>query len=232
MRILFLLIFSCNCAVLAQEMTAQEAQANLNVIGGAGYTARTFDNRYEGVKGCPTFFEKYTIAVIRQTDGRRGISKETNLDLMNQELIFKKKNQEWVLSRGFVRNFTFFDGKDSIRFLKEVIGDKGEQYLQCLTQGQLMLLKLNVKTFVRANYEGAYSADRTYDEFKNGKKTFLKLSNGNIVEIKNKKDIIKALPGKETLISNYVKGNLLDLKNESHLISLIEYLDTSNTTSK
>lgn len=212
-------------------MTAQEAQANLRVLGGAGYTARAFDSRYEGVKGFPTLFEKYVAAAIRLSDGKRFTYKASNLDVVNQELVIVKNEKEWILSKSVIRSFTFFDGIDSVRFIKLSSVEKDGLYFQQLVRGEVELLKLNTKTFVKADYQGAYSADRTYDEFKNGKKYFLKLSEDRVEEIKTKKDLQKLLPQHQQWLETFIRENKLDMKEESHLISLIENLNSANASS-
>lgn len=229
------LLFTIFSTLQGQEMTPVEAQANLKAIGasvgGAGSTARTFDNRYEGVKGFPTLFEKYVTADIRLSDGKRFHYKAGNLDLINQELVIVKNNQEWILSKSVVRSFTFFDGKDSLRFVKmSDLGNK-EVYFQQLVSGNIELLKLHTKTFVKADYQGAYSADRTYDEFKNGKKYFLKLPEEKVGEIKTKKDLQKLLPQHQEWVETFIKQNRIDMKEESHLISLIENLNAAIASS-
>lgn len=227
---LLLLLFLVSAELHAQEMTTQEAQANLKILGGAGYTARTFDDRYEGVKGFPTLFEKYMAADIRLADGKRFTNKATNLDVVNQELIIVKNEKEWILSKSVVRNFTFFDGKDSVRFIKLNVEESGEVYFQQLVKGEIELLKLHSKTFVKADYKGAYSSGRTQDEFRNTKKYFLKLSEDKVEEIKTKKDLQKLLPQHQAWLETFIKENKLDVKEESHLISLIENLNSANTS--
>ena len=91
-----------------------------------------------------------------------------------------------------------------------------------------MVYKRYQKEFVRANYEGGYSADRKYDEFAD--KSDLYISRQNDEKFykvkKSKKQILEAFPGTEDEISSYIKAEKLDLKDEEDVIKLLKYYDS------
>lgn len=217
--------------VSGQTLQGIEAQTNVQMLGGAGFTARTFDDRYEGVKGYPTLLEKYSPARIRSVEGKIVFSNSCNLDVYTNDLIVLRNKQELVLSKSVISSFVIFDGQDSLYFVKQEVNDQGIKYYQRLVKGEVELLKLHTKTFVKADYQGAYSSGRTQDEFRNGKKYFLKLSEEKVEEIKTKKDIQKALPQYQQWLDAFIKENKLDMKEEQHLISLIENLNAAHAPS-
>lgn len=211
--------------VIGQNIQGLEAQTNVQMLGGGSYTARTFDNRYEGVKGYPTLLDKYAPARIRSTEGKLVFSNSCNLDVYTNDLIVLRNNQELVLSKSVIREFVIFDGVDSLYFVKRNLDGKDDKYFQRLVNGEFELLKLHTKTFVKADFKGAYSSGRTQDEFRNGKKYYLTISTGRIEEVKSKKDLQRILPKQQQAIEDFMKKNKLDVKEEADLIHILQYLN-------
>lgn len=211
--------------IFAQTMTNAEAQANLYVLGGAGNTARVFDNRYEGVKGQPTLFEKNLRATIFTTDGKKIVNEGCNLDVFNQDVIATKNKQEIILSKSFVKSIRFYTGIDSLCFIR-ITNQKDKQfYYQELVTGNFSLLKLYTKTFVKADYQGAYSPGRTQDEFRDEEKLFLQLPTDELVELKSKKALQSAAPDHKEWLNNFMNENKLSIKEEQDLIQIVQQLN-------
>ena len=90
------------------------------------------------------------------------------------------------------------------------------------------MYKLYGKEFVRANYEGGYSADRKYDEFADKSSLYMSTQDDPAPAKvkKSKKQILAAFPGAEDEMSAYIKAEKLDLKKEADLIRLLKYYDS------
>ena len=58
--------------ILSQENAGIEGQENLNLLGSGsnGSMVRTFDDRYEGVRGSPFFIEEWAEGEIRGSNGK------------------------------------------------------------------------------------------------------------------------------------------------------------------
>lgn len=216
----------------SQTLEGFEAQANVRMLGGNSATARTFDNRYEGVLGYPMLLEKHAPAKIRSMEGEVLISNSCNLDVYTNDLVILRNNQELVLNKNIIRGFVIFTGGDSLHFVKLRVKEEDEKYYQRMVTGKVELLKLHTKTFVKADYKGAYNSGRTHDEFKNGKKLFIKSSADQWEEVSSKKDLGRILPEYQAWIEKFIKENKLDVKEESHLIALIENLNQTLITEK
>jgi len=81
-----------------------------------------------------------------------------------------------------------------------------------------------MKNFITADYKGAYSADRRYDEYVNDTKYYIKGSEGIFQQVQlNKKSIARAIPGKKDIIERaFNKASGDDM--ESLVISILEQL--------
>lgn len=209
----------------SQTLEGFEAQANVRMLGGNSATARTFDNRYEGVLGYPMLLEKHAPARIRSMEGELLVSNSCNLDVYTNDLVILRNNQELVLKKNIIRSFTIFNGTDSLHFVKLRVSEEEEKYYQRIVTGKVELIKLHTKTFVKADYKGAYNSGRTHDEFKNGKRLFIKSSTDQWEEVSSKKDLVRILPEHQAWIEKFIKENRLDVKEESHLIALTENLN-------
>jgi len=91
-----------------------------------------------------------------------------------------------------------------------------------------MVYKRYRKEFVRANYEGGYSADRKYDEFADKSDLYFSMQNDEkLYKVKkSKKQMLEAFPGLEDEISSYIKAEKLNLKVEEDLVKLLKYYDS------
>lgn len=129
------------------------------------------------------------------------------IDLIS-ELIIKNDGKEIV--------FRTTKGKTFDKELKE------QKFYQVLKEGRYQFIKIPLKLFVQANYKGAYSADRRYDEYKPDAKYYLMNDNGIFFQIQlNKKSVSKIYPGKKELIDQVFKeeGNP---DKEAMILSILE----------
>lgn len=222
--IYFLLLLVIASPSLAQDATV-ESRTNLDMLGGGNYSARTFDNRYKGVKGQVTILPEFVTGKIYTTDNRAVVQPKVNFDAFANELIVKRGGSEYVISRNVVDRFSLWTGTDSLYF-KKIINEEGKQlYYQQLVKGKVQLVKKNIKIFKEANYSGAYSAGREHDEFLDDQKYFMLIEGKSLLEFKNRKSIQSAFPEYAGEVDAYIKKNNLSLKDQQHLAMLFRYIN-------
>ena len=128
-----------------------------------------------------------------------------------------------------VEMFVLINGDERITFAPVKLKEDSEIiFAQVLYNKGSLVYKVFQKDFVKANYEGGYSADRKYDEFVDKYDLFF-MKEGELILYKakkSKKQMLSAFPGKEKEISSFIKSNKLDLKEEDALVSLLEYYDS------
>ena len=220
----------------AQNVTAPEdyeARENLRELGstdGTG-TVQTFDNRYEGVKGTPYVFEQFRQGEVFLKSKKKVVVKELNYNCMENEIVYLDPATKVtrLMNRFKVDLFMLHNGTEMISFVPVKLEEDAETiFAQVLYNRGSMVYKVYEKEWVKANYEGGYSADRKYDEFvdkyslyfmKEGDKVLYKAK-------KSKKQMLSAFPEQEKEISSFIKSNKLDLKNEESLVKLLEYYDS------
>jgi len=220
----------------AQNVTAPEgyeAKENLRELGstdGTG-TVQTFDNRYEGVKGSPYVFEQFRQGEVFLKSKKKVLIKELNYNCMENQIVYLDPATKVTrqMNRFKVDLFMLHDGTEMITFVPLKLEDDAETiFAQALYNKESMVYKVYEKEWVKANYEGGYSADRKYDEFVDKYSLYFMKKGENVLykAKKSKKQMIAAFPEQEKEISSFIKSNKLDLKNEESLVKLLEYYDS------
>jgi hypothetical protein len=196
--------------------------------------ARAFDNRYEGVKGTPFWRDNFAAARIELKTGKSNElsvipEAEVMLNLEDYALIVRVPNQEdqQISFRcDQVASITFAD--DPLPFqafsAQDIFPETTDcGFVQVLSSGEVTLLKVSTKLFEKANYQGAYSADKRYDEFRLDTRYWIATSKGGDFEKIRlaKRPIMKALPDYEDQIKKLIKENNLDLSSEKDLMELL-----------
>jgi len=208
------------------QVNGLEAQNNVNMLGAGSYTARTFDNRYKGVKGSVTLLQEFSPAKIYMTDKKVVTYPKANFDAHANELIIARNGSEYVIHKKLVYRFSIYTGTDSLHFTKVEAEENKTLYFQVLVPGSIQLLKKNIKIFKEASYQGAYSAGREYDEFVDDEKYYIAIEGKPLAEFKNKKSLQQSIPAAYTEeLDQYIRKNSLNLKEEQHLVMLFRHLN-------
>lgn len=237
MRILIIslgLIITVSCTAQSVSVPdGYEAKENLRELGSVDGTGsvKTFDNRYEGVKGTPYVFKEFRQGEIFLKSKNKVTVKELNYNCVENEIAFidPATKVTRLMNRFRVDLFMIHDGTEMITFIPvKLKADAETIFAQILYNKGSMVYKVYQKEFVKANYEGGYSADRKYDEFVDKYSLFFMKQGDHILykARKSKKQVIAAFPGKESEISSFIKSNKLDLKKEESIVKLLEYYDS------
>jgi len=232
--IIFLSMITVYCA--AQTVSppeGYEAKENLRELGSLSGTGsvKTFDNRYEGTKGTPYVFETWFPGEIYLKSKKKVLVKEMNYNCYDNELVFMDPATSVIrlINRYTVDFYYILNGNDTLLFVPIEPENDGEfLFAQVLYKGGSMVYKHYQKEFVRANYEGGYSADRKYDQFADKSTLYISRQNDEMYYKvkKSKKQILEAFPGVEDEISSYIKAEKIDLKDEKDVVKLLKFYDS------
>jgi hypothetical protein len=100
-------------------------------------------------------------------------------------------------------------------------------YVEQLYEGKNRLIAKKIKHLKFVEARGAYSENKSYDEFRYSPPEYYWIDNeGEVTQLKGgKKSILKALNDNGDL-AGYAKNKGLNLKKENDLILLMNYFDT------
>ena len=203
-----------------------QAIANLSPYspGGVG-----FDTRYQGVKGSPRMLDTLLPSFMRLGGREDYFELLADLDLVSNSLIYihPKTKKLFAVPLDVISEVIINkDGNDMVfrstvgkRFDKEI---KEQKFYQVLNDGEYQFIKIPLKTFVQANYQGAYSADRRYDEFQPDARYYLMNSDGVFCQIQlNKKSVTKIYPEKKKVIDQVAREEE-NMDKEAMILSILE----------
>jgi hypothetical protein len=224
-------IYSQGSSTYQKGITAEQ---NLKAIGNLSpYTPGGvgFDNRYEGIKGSPRLFGKLLPSFLKLNGQENYMQLEADIDLMQNIVLFTHPKTGTLLSlpSGMVSELVITsEGKEMIfrttsgkNFEKEL---KEQKFYQVLKSGPFMFIKMPVKTFTEADYKGAYSADRRYDEYETTDKYYIFTDDGIFHQIQlNKKSLIKLFPGKKEIINATIESKTFENEEEMVLAVLEKF---------
>jgi hypothetical protein len=187
------------------------AEENLKAIGALGPYSQGgigFDNRYEGVKGSPRMLDTLLPSFLRLNGQDYYIDLKSDIDLVNNALIYMNPASKKLLTVpiDFISELVIKkDGKELMfrttngkAFEKEM---KPQRFYQVLNSGRYQFIKVPIKIFVQADYKGAYSTDRRYDEYQSKDRYYLIGTDSIFHQIQlNKKSVSKLYPDKKNLV--------------------------------
>lgn len=190
-----------------------------------------FDDRYEGVKGTPLLYNDWVEGNLFLKDNAWVRNIKMNLDVHDNYiyLLSPEDEQIFTLSNEEINEIHIFSEGGTIlfrKFLPEQFDKKIDPDLlfEVLAQGEYTFLKLSKKLFREADYQGAYSADRRYDEFLLSTSHYLTNSDGLFEKIKlTEKALCKLLPDQKARIREIVKKTGLS-EGEEMVIAVLREL--------
>jgi hypothetical protein len=210
----------------AQGLEGMDAAANFS--GAEGHMFRSFDNRYEGVRGFPTLLKDFADGSVELKNGATAKNVDLNLDIATGELLIKsqKTNKILVVQSKQVKSFVLTD--ESGRRMDFVNLDN-LGFCEKIYEGQVRLYLKHTKYVEKANYSGAYNSNgRRYDEFVAEDKYYLFNGTSSPDEVKlTRKTIEKAFPEKSDEIRNYFKERKPDMKSHDEVAQLLLFLEGS-----
>ena len=239
---LFVLLIVALPVVYGQQKSAPERQQIINEVGKnfSQASVQTFDERYEGIKGSPLLLDQWTPGRVVLRDGKVYANVELKYDLYRDEIVVKHPYDHAVIpDKPTIARFSMWveSSNDSshfvlVNYLPNYRKFPPNHFAQVL-YGSLTdpttstLLAVHNKKLIKASYEGAYSANRPYDEFSEVMTAYyLVKPDGRSYRLKPTiKSVRRTLSDKKAAVSAYLDKELINLENPDDLAQLINYYD-------
>lgn len=211
-------------SAVAQNVGAQD---NVNRVSAGMGVVQTFDKRYEGVKGSPVIFEAFlpgTVIIGKDTVA----SVFLNFDAYNNEIFYKTcvDCPYKILDNSRVISFTVIDKPLQRKFVLMPNDKKLFEVREIMYEGKFQYYRLHKVILEKADYQGAYSANQKYDEFKHEQLYFYSSGSQSVPLKIKKKNLKEAFPRKSNSLDEFIKQNKLDFRNDLQLLKLFEFIDS------
>ncbi|KAA9339405.1 hypothetical protein F0P96_01945 [Hymenobacter busanensis] len=196
-----------------------------------GAVGFSYDDRYTGVKGSPYVMRVWQPADITLNTNVRIPSVRLKYDALRNQLLARPDNSRpdsVMLNIASVKSFAFQDAlrpgeRRVFRRFEEapVLADK-QAFVEVLHEGQYTLLKRYGKEFRKANFKGAYSENRPYDEVLDRTQYFLRRPDGHVNEVKlSVKSFAGGAPELAAKLKSVADRAERNLKTESEFAALL-----------
>lgn len=212
--------------VLTEQELGQIAQ-----FGSTTKAARSYDSRYQGIKGTPYWNDGVRSAMVKFKDKEEWVEIKANLNLEDHLLMVVLKEDEDIfkVKASSVEEIKFADEPYpfvSIRNKEMAWNESSYAFASKLHSAKYHLVKVTNKVFKKADFENAYSTDQRYDEFQVKEAYWFSTTGKSFKKIKlGKKGLQNALPKRAKAIAKILKENDLNPKEENDAIKLIELLE-------
>lgn len=217
--------------IYGQNKSINDAQENISKIGGVDASigvVRAYDARYEGVKGSPFYFENWSSGSIELENGKNIQNLQLKFNVYENELILNQSGA-FYLQKKDIKSFTIQDktsGK-SVSFIKLPHPKKEAtfSFYKLLYHGKIDLIEYIKVIFEKANYEGGYSNDKRYDEFKKYPEIYyFSTTIDKPIKIKpSASGFSKIFPNRKDVMKKYILDQSLDCSIEQDQIRIMEY---------
>jgi hypothetical protein len=220
-----------------QGIHGNDAQENLYKLGSQDAdigVVRKFDNRYEGVKGSPFYHEEWVKGKVLFESGRTAENIQLKYNVYEDELlILQPETGAIYIDKNNVSSFAFLHQDPMIEewFIKYPHPKKAgsSQYFRMVFKGKVNLLEHIKIVFEKANYEGGYSNDKRYDEFKSYNTYYYSTASTPAQKLKSTAGgVAKIFPDKQSQVKQYIVENLLDCRKPEDLIQIFEYYENNH----
>jgi hypothetical protein len=238
----FLLLMIMLPATYAQVKNTPERQQILNEVGKSNNQSavQTFDDRYEGVRGTPFLSDRWASGTVKLRNGKVHDKVQLKYDVYQDELVVKHPYDRAVIPDKLTITQFVLDSAQSgdslhfilVRYLPNSRKFPSNHFAQVL-YGSLSdsqtsaLLATHTRKLIKADYQGAYSADRRYDVFGPVMTSYyLVKPNGQTDRFKpTRRAVRQLLKDKKKAIDEFMTVEAIDPENPDDLARLIEYYD-------
>lgn len=235
--ILFPLAFATQVAFAQSAPTGLDAQGNLADLanGNSANLVRTYDNRYEGVKGTPFFIDDWRKATL--TNNKTLYSNvDVKYNIYENNILYRSADgKEFILEPTKVDSFVLTDKNTKQEYdFRQVPALAAQdakfvnQFVVILHEGkQSQLIMVPEKTLVKADFKGPYSSGKAYDELVDSQSFYFVGPDKKVTKVKlNKKNLLKALPDKQNKVQEYISSENLDLNSGAGWAKALAYYES------
>lgn len=213
------------------------AQQNLDALGspntGGGNVILSFDTRYKGFLNSPYLLESWAKGDLFFKNGTKYSDVDLKLNTYSDEVIVRKRDtgDSIIVDKAAIQHFTLVNGQGQQMLFRKLTDTETKQsgFYQVLHEGsKYTLLAHYKKTILKADFKGAYSAGRYYDEFLTSVNYHLVSKNSSEwVKLKtNEKALLKTLNDEDGKLKAFIKEQKLNpAKNQEDLVRLIQQAD-------
>lgn len=193
----------------------------------------TYDNRYEGVKGTPYFDAQWRKGTLTSKD-KVFDQIEIKYNVYENKVLYRGSDgKEFYLLPHQVDSFTLTDNLTT-RIFKRPLEVHGldmklmNSFFAIVFEGhKTQLLLLPEKNFIKANFKGAYSSGKAYDELQNAQSFYFVDPKGQAQKIKlSKKSLLQALIDRKIQMEAYLKQENVDAGSEAGWVKALSYYET------
>jgi len=214
-----------------------DAERNLMELGSStnATMVRTYDNRYEGMKGTPYFMEEWAKATI-YANNTLFENVEVKYNVYDDEILYRNpKGKEYILKPFKIDNFVLKDGRTQQEYIFKkypALATEDAKFAQhfvlVLHEGkELQLVMVPQKHLMKANYKGPYSAGNKFDEFQDLQSYYLLGPAKAVQKVKlNRKNLLKALPGEQDKVEAYINSKQLDATTAQGWAAALAYYES------
>lgn len=188
-RITLLLACLASTAVFAQTTVydmVDPANQNTSLLFGANSNARNV----------PYLMEFFNMGTVVLSNGSSLINIKINYDPLNDDLVTKKHDKDFIVDKTSVKEFTVYDAKTSTNFLFKKIEENNESfYAEVLaTCAEFTLYKRNIIRMRDKDPQVGYGSDsfKGSSNFANYSKYFIIAKSGALYIVDRKNEEIKA----------------------------------------
>ncbi len=183
--------------------------------------------------GTPYLEDNWLIGNVFLKKGGSITNTPIKYDIQNQQVLFRETERVMLVKLNYVDSFNILMA--SGKYLDFIINrswilegkDASGVYEKLTSFGKYGLLKKHEVIIIKANYNVALNAGEKDDRFeKEYKLYFLKKENNELTEVPNSRKKVGFFFNDEKVV-DYIKKNKIDVKHESGLIELIEYINSN-----
>jgi hypothetical protein len=219
---------------LAQNVSSGlDAQSNVDALGSDNINGmvRKFDSRYEGIRGTPYLVDYWNTGTIVLKNGRSFNNVPVKMDLYGYEVISKRATGDSILIKASsVDKVVLTEALTALShtFRKwQDLGAAKAGYADILHEGKYMLLAERKKTLIKANYAGAYSANRPYDEFVDEVNFYVKRGEHTPEKIKlSRKAILDVFPDHQQELKSFITKEQIDFREAYQVVKIFQYYES------
>jgi hypothetical protein len=236
-KVIFLLLVTTTTISFAQTdktlVGTEENLRNISRLAGVVYTTN-MDGLYEGIKGTPYLFNEWKKGNIYLIDNTYINDVSIKYNIYTDDILYlnSKSGDSLIIDRSLINSFEITgDNSNNLLLFKEISlrpykKDKST-FVKVLYDGKSKFIVKYTKTFIKADYKGAYSAGRKYDEYIDDQQYYIMKDDNTPAKIKlNKKSVTKVLSDKDDKIKSYLNEHKLALDNEDDVERLLQYYDS------
>lgn len=179
---------------------------------------RVWENRYGWIEGHEYFLTEALCEGRVTVSGREFKNQLLRYDILNDDAVLMVRPDQFIiLNSETVGEFTIICQNREYRF----VNFREFGYCLVLYDGKTKLLRKYAKSVKKQSYDNLYAT------FVEESKDYI-VSDGTFHTVRNRKDLIRALAGRENEIREYIRKNPIGriAGNTGSIIPVLEYLDS------